>query len=275
MLDRLGIKVSHKGAELLFRAILSQHNKRFLGFYEFKMAFMVNDPLQHIQTPNDLNPARILRRHIRQYYEKVAEEHKANRKKLAEIAWGLFNNDKTKHATLNVSQFREGIKYLGLSFLTNSETLFVFNKMNRSRTGMMKKEEFMHTVKKDIPVSIGKVVNVKDILYDTFERILKDFQGPKTQFPVRQRNRSIVNRDEIEALPLKQPQKRASMRINSHKNENKNKAKSLKDRTKSAGQVRNNKSKEKQEKEKPEIQKKRSIFQRMRYKCMYLIKTCT
>ena len=82
LLSRLGIKVSHKGAELLLRAMLNQHNKRFIGFYEFKMAFNVNPQciMQFVHTAKDKNPAKILRRHIRKYYESVAEAHKANRK---------------------------------------------------------------------------------------------------------------------------------------------------------------------------------------------------
>eukprot|EP01083_Nonionella_stella_P317381 1155339_1 len=194
LLDRLGIRVSHKGAELLFRAILSQHNKRFLGFYEFKMAFMVTDPMQFIKGPNDVHPARVLRRHIRQYYETVAEAHKLNRKKLAEIAWGLFSNDKTKNATMTLSEFREGLNYLGLRVLSDPEVAFIFRDMNRTQTGMLQKDEFARTVKKEIPVSLGKVVNVKEILFDAFENILKEYNGKKTFFPKRIRSQSIVNR---------------------------------------------------------------------------------
>ena len=262
LLDRLGIRVSHKGAELLFRAMLAQHSKRFLGFYEFKMAFMVNDPLQHIEKPDDLNPARVLRRHIRQYYETVAAEHKANRKKLAEVAWGLFNNDKTKHAKMNIGQFREGIKYLGLTFISSSEAEFLFQKMNRSHTGMMKKEEFMHCVKKDIPVSLGKVVNVKEILYDTFERVLKDYPGLRSQFPMRARNKSIVRREEFE-MPIKQPNAEKIEKLKNEPNQSNKIRKGSKPTNKS------NDGKNKHEiKEEPENDKKKSLFQRMRYKSM-------
>ena len=194
LLDRLGIRVSHKGSELLFRAILSQHNKRFLGFYEFKMAFMVTNPLQFIRSPKDLDPAKVLRAHIRQYFETVAAEHRANRRKVAEIAWGLFCHDKAPDATMNLHEFREGVHYLGLGALSQEESQFMFGALNPSNTGLIKKTEFLSAVRKDIPVSLSKVVNVKDILYDVFERILLDFTGHRTPFPQMNRTRSIVNR---------------------------------------------------------------------------------
>jgi len=115
LLNVMGIKVSDKGSELLFRAILSSHHqKQYMGFYEFKQAFFVSNLLDFIQTPNDLNPARILRRHIRKYYENVAQEHKRNRRKLAEIAWKLFRNELD---TMSVAEFKEGLRYLGVCFV--------------------------------------------------------------------------------------------------------------------------------------------------------------
>ena len=46
LLKQLGVNVSIKGIELLYHEILSLHKKKNqnMSFYEFKQAFMVNDP---------------------------------------------------------------------------------------------------------------------------------------------------------------------------------------------------------------------------------------
>ncbi|ETO12004.1 hypothetical protein RFI_25372 [Reticulomyxa filosa] len=69
LLSNLGIRVSGKGAMLLFAEILDRHNKTYLGFYEFKQAFAVNDPSFYIQSPADVNASIILRKHVKDYYE--------------------------------------------------------------------------------------------------------------------------------------------------------------------------------------------------------------
>jgi len=101
-------------------------------------------------------------------------------------------------------------KYLGLSRLSGKEIEFIFNTMNKSKSGMMRKDEFTYSVKKDIPVSIGKVVNVKEILYDTFERILKEYDGIKTAFP-RRESKSIVHRvsDQKQKVPPSRTKKKS------------------------------------------------------------------
>ena len=214
LLGRLGIKVSAKGSELLFRAILNHHNKRYLGFYEFKIALSVNDPLQYIETQKDTqSPAKILRRHIRDYYENVAEAHKANRKKLAEIAWSFFNNDKSEDAMMNIDEFRIGLKYLGLGQMTKSEIDFIFLALNRNAPGRLKKDRFCHQIKKEIPASLGAVVNVKEILYETFERILADYKGQRTAFPMRENSDAIIQKSKSEPLIESEDNKKSKMSI--------------------------------------------------------------
>ena len=103
---------------------------------------------------------------------------------------------------MNLDEFRVGIKYLGLTQMTNSEIVFIFETMNRFEPGRLKKDRFCHQIKKDIPASLSKVVNVKEILFDSFERILADYVGKKSSFPIRESNESLVGKTE-QIVPLK------------------------------------------------------------------------
>ena len=74
-----------------------------------------------------------------------------------------------------LSELREGIACLGLTGLSKHETEWLFSRMNRSKTVLLRKDEFTSAVKQDIPVALGKVVDVKEIVLDSFARSLADF----------------------------------------------------------------------------------------------------
>jgi len=68
--------------------------------------------------------------------------------------------------------------------LTIREIRHVFNGMNSSPSLELTKKQFKIDVKKDIPVPLGSVVNIRNILYGTLERHLSTFTGEKrTEIP--------------------------------------------------------------------------------------------
>ncbi|ETO11202.1 hypothetical protein RFI_26174, partial [Reticulomyxa filosa] len=104
---------------------------------------------------------------------KVAKNHRRKRNKTLETSWNLFAS---KAETLNKSQFKEGVQWLGVN-LTNEESNFVFDRMNTSKSGLLTLKEFKNDVKDDIPVPLASVVNIRDILIRTFQRHLEAFHG--------------------------------------------------------------------------------------------------
>ena len=52
------------------------------------------------------------------------------------------------------------------------EIKHVFDGMNASKSGLLTKQEFMNDVKLDVPVPLGSVVNVKELLISSVERHL-------------------------------------------------------------------------------------------------------
>ena len=153
----LGIQVSNKECELFFRDILRNYliGEHYLGYHEFKQAFSMIDAtiMQIIQTctPNDLNQQRILRKHIKNHYQKAAENHKQNCSKLLNTAWSLFVTEK------NVK-------------LSESEMRHIFNDINAkqkcAQLGLISKDEFQNDLKKDVPVALKSVVDVRTIIFD-------------------------------------------------------------------------------------------------------------
>ncbi|ETO06225.1 hypothetical protein RFI_31172 [Reticulomyxa filosa] len=80
---------------LLFEEILDCNNKNYLCFYYFKQAFTIN-----------VNASIILRKYVKDYYEKVAEYHRRKLNKTLETSLNLFVS---KVWALNKSQFKEGM----------------------------------------------------------------------------------------------------------------------------------------------------------------------
>ena len=171
LLEMLGIQVSNKGCELFFRDILRNYliGGHYLHYYQFKQAFFMSDAIimQLIQTSNDLTPQHLLRKHIKNYYLQIAKNHKQNRSKILNTAWSLFVTEKNVQLTYNM--FQEGIQFLNVK-LGESEIRHIFNDINVqqkcAQPGLISKDEFRNDLKKDVPVALEGVVDVRTIIFD-------------------------------------------------------------------------------------------------------------
>lgn len=76
----------------------------------------------------------------------------------------------------------------------DGEIRHLFQCLNKSKSGIMHQKEFTSIIKKDIPVSLSKVVDVREIIYDCFERLLLSFTGDRSNLKRRKQRKSTITR---------------------------------------------------------------------------------
>lgn len=109
----------------------------------------------------------------------MASNHRKRRNKMLSHAWNLFASSDDAKQAINLTDFMQGIKWLGLK-LTRKETDHIFKEMNVCGSGLLNVKEFKDDVKHDVPVPLKSVVNIRSILLDTLERHLATYAGPRS-----------------------------------------------------------------------------------------------